>query len=104
MLTLKPRRLRFAVFQAAGILQMRAGRSQARGWRFNYGFSGNGILHDIPIWRVQAANAKGAGRKTLPLINTDETDPKKAGRRSSRRRGRLRSITWGAFDRLRADL
>src|SRR5690349_3046426 len=74
---------------------MGAGRSRARGWRFNFGFGGNGILHDIPFWRVQAAIAKGMGKKTLPRVNTDETDPKKAGRRSSRRRGRLRSITWG---------
>jgi hypothetical protein len=68
---------RFTVFQAAGIFLMGQRRSRARGGRFNFGFGNNGILHHVLFWRVEEANAKGRGRKTLPLINADETDLKK---------------------------
>ena len=58
MLALKPGGGRFTVFQAAGIFLMGDRRSLVRGRRFNFGFGGNGIIHNIPFWRVHAANAK----------------------------------------------
>src|SRR6476619_4949802 len=69
MLALETGGGRFTIFQAEGLFLLGQRRSRARGRRFNFGFSGNGILHHIPFWRVQAANAKRGGGKTLPRIN-----------------------------------
>ena|SRR6476660_101178 len=66
---------------------MRRRPSRAQGGRFNFGFGGNGVVHDIPFWRVHAANAKSGGKKNLTTDkhSVAEPQPKIAENRRGRR-------------------